>query len=220
MSSNDNELVVSYLTLRKLIGWAGLLMPFIVRLGARVLPPHIWTTDSISAYYYTSMRDEFVSTLVLVGALMFCYRASSVFDTVWTVITGLAAIGIRLFPMDPEFAAEVKAQFPAMEDEVCYLMAGPTGYHRYFVIAFFVMTIVMVWRFTANTPSDPTQQKKWRNIVYRICAIVMAIAAVFIAFLGFSKLGHNVFWPETFAVVSFGVAWLVKGQTILKDPGA
>src|SRR3954466_4401429 len=105
--SNENPLVVSYLTLRKLIGWVGMLMPLIVRIGARVLPPYIWTTDSISAYYYTGMRDVFVSTLVLVGALLFCYRAPGVFDTILTIVAGLAAIGIGLFPMAPGFAPEI-----------------------------------------------------------------------------------------------------------------
>jgi hypothetical protein len=216
--SNENPLVVSYLTLRKLIGWVGMLMPLIVRIGARVLPPHIWTTDSISAYYYTGMRDVFVSTLVLVGALLFCYRAPGVFDTMLTIVAGLAAIGIGLFPMAPGFAPEIKQQFPQMNDQTCYYMAGPVGFHHYFVVGFFLLAIVMVWRFTAFTAPNPTREKIRRNWIYRICAVAMALACVIIAFLGFSKSGSKIFWPETVAVVAFGVAWLIKGQTILKDP--
>ena len=34
MDPEDKDLVVSYLTLRQMIGWAGLLLPFSVRLGA------------------------------------------------------------------------------------------------------------------------------------------------------------------------------------------
>jgi 4-amino-4-deoxy-L-arabinose transferase-like glycosyltransferase len=120
--------------------------------------------------------------------------------------------------MAPEFAQEIKQQFPEMNDKTCYLMGGPIGYHHFFVPTFFVMAIVMVWRFTAHTPANPTPERFRRNWIYRICAVVMAVAYVFIAFLGFSQGGHNIFWPETVAVVSFGVAWLVKGQTILKDP--
>lgn len=120
-------------------------------------------------------------------------------------LTGLAAIGIAFFPMSPAFAQEFKQR-------------GPIGYHHYFVVTFFVMAIVMVWRFTAHTPANPTQEKIRRNWIYRICAAIMALACIFIAFLGFSRNGHAIFWPETAAVVSFGIAWLVKGQTILKDP--
>ena len=73
MSTTKNELIVSYLTLRQMIGWIGLLMPFVVRIGASALEG-IYSNGSISAYYYTGMRDVFVSTLVLVGALLACYR--------------------------------------------------------------------------------------------------------------------------------------------------
>ena len=27
----------------------------------------------------------------------------------------------------------------------------------------------------------------------------------------------SIFWPETIAIVAFGIAWLTKGQAILKD---
>ena len=39
MAHQDSELVVSYLTLRQMIGWIGLLMPISVRLGA-LSPEH------------------------------------------------------------------------------------------------------------------------------------------------------------------------------------
>ena len=54
----NGDLVVSYLTLRQMVGAIGLLMPFLVRLGGYIFE-HITTTDSISAYYYTGMRDIF-----------------------------------------------------------------------------------------------------------------------------------------------------------------
>ena len=67
MDKKNPDLVVTFLTLRQTIGWVGLAMPFAVRLGA-LLFEHIRTTDSISAYYYTGMRDVFVGTLILVGS--------------------------------------------------------------------------------------------------------------------------------------------------------
>src|SRR5262245_63273661 len=103
MSKQDSELVVSYLTLRQMIGWIGLLMPFFVRVGA-FLREGIRSTDSISAYYYTGQRDVFVSTLVLVGILLTCYRTQAVRDNVVAIIAGVAAIGIGLFPMVSDFA--------------------------------------------------------------------------------------------------------------------
>ena len=98
MKSQEGELVVSYLTLRQMIGWIGLLMPIAVRLGAYLFRPHIHTTDSISAYYYTGMRDVFVSTLVLVGVLLTCYRTPSRRDNVVASSQGSRPLELDCFP--------------------------------------------------------------------------------------------------------------------------
>jgi hypothetical protein len=126
MSDQNKEFVVSYLTLRKMIGWVGLLMPITVRLGALIFE-HIRTTDSISAYYYTGMRDVFVSTLILVGVLLACYRTPARRDNVLATVAGLAAIGIGLFPMDPTFAAEILQKYPGMDEQKCYINRGFLG---------------------------------------------------------------------------------------------
>ena len=93
MSTQDREWVVSYLTLRQMIGWIGLLMPIAVRVGGYLME-RIHTTDSISAYYYTSMRDVFVSTLVLVGILLGVAIGSSklVYDAVYPLLVGFYSI--------------------------------------------------------------------------------------------------------------------------------
>ena len=44
--------------------------------------------------------------------------------------------------------------------------------------------------------------------------IIMLIAIVAIKAI---NKDQSIFWPETVAIVAFGIAWLVKGQAILKD---
>lgn len=217
MADQDRELVVSYLTLRQMIGWIGLLMPFGVRLGAFFFEG-IRTTDSISAYYYTGMRDVFVSTLVLVGILLTCYRTPAFSDNLLAIIAGLAAIGIGLFPMDPTYAPEILRQYPDMLTK-CYRNMGILGFHFIFVTVFFSLSFYLVYfRFAAFTPPVPTTQKVQRNKIYKLCGAVMLVAFVIIGVLAAINRGGSIFWPETFAVVAFAAAWLVKGQTILKDP--
>lgn len=213
----NSDLVVSYMTLRQMIGFIGLLMPFFVRIGAWFFEG-IASTGSISAYYYTDMRDVFVSTLVMVGILMTCSRTPKLIDNLISIVAGLAAAGIGLFPMTPDFAKTVLNRFPAMsEPDKCYVTHGILGYHVTFVVIFFALIFVMVtFRFPAFTPTDPGKEMQWRNTIYRICGTLMALAFVAILILR----AKSIFWPETVAVVAFGVAWLVKGQTILKDkPG-
>jgi len=217
----NSDLVVSYLTLRQMIGGIGLLMPIFVRLGAFWFE-HIPATESISAYYYTSMRDVFVSTLVLVGILIACYRSPSKFDNALGIVAGLAAIGVGLFPVDPVFASEILQRYPEMAEKKCYVNRGVLGYHYIFVTIFFALCFVMVaFRFTAFTPPNAEKEMRRRNLIYRICGAVMLVSFIIISVQFLRGAGESIFWPETAAVIAFGIAWLVKGQTFLADkPGS
>jgi hypothetical protein len=217
MTAQDKELVVSYLTLRQMIGWVAILMPIAVRAGAYCFE-NVHSTNSISAYYYTGMRDVFVSTLVLSGALLACYRTPARSDNVVAVIAGLAAIGIGLFPMDPYYAKEILERFPEVPKITCYKNTGILGYHFYFVGTFFALAFYLVYfRFSAFTPREPTRQKILRNRIYKVCGAGMLVGFVAIGVLAVLHKGASIFWPETLAVVAFSAAWLVKGRIVLKD---
>lgn len=212
----ENDYIVSYLALRNTIGWAGLLMPLAVR-GGGLLLEGIRTTDSISAYYYTSMRDIFVATTVLTGVLLACYRTPHLLDNIVATVAGLAAIGAALFPMDPTYAAELLARYPGLGTQAHYSNHGILGYHLVFAITFAALSFYLVFfRFGADAPPANMQAFR-RKVVYKICGAVMLLSFVAIAFMGLALEGQSVFWPETCAVTAFGVAWLVNGQTVLKD---
>lgn len=212
----NNEFVISYLKLRKAIGWLGLLMPVIVRWGAKLLekiPSH----DSISAYYYTSMRDVFVGILAAIGVFLFCYRGPSKQDNILTNIAGLCAIGIGLLPTEPIYHELISSRFLTSSAE-CYSNHGPLGFHIYVVAAFFlIISYLAIFRFPK--PSQPyiTKQKLSRNKIYVACGIVMVLMLIAIVAIKAIAPKQSIFWPETVAIVAFGIAWLVKGQMILKD---
>jgi hypothetical protein len=214
----DAELVISYLTLRLVIGALAILMPIAVRLGAYWFEG-IVTTDSISAYYYTGTREIFTSTLVIAGALLACFRTRFLQDNVVATIAGLAAIGIAIFPMDPHFAPEILEKYPHMiEEGACYINRGILGLHFWFVATFFALAFYLVFfRFSVSTSSQVTAQKAKRNYAYRACGIAMLIGFVAIGYLALFKHGASIFWPEALAVIGFSAAWLVKGQAVLKD---
>jgi hypothetical protein len=164
------------------------------------------------------MRDVFVSTLVLVGALLSCYRTPSRSDNLIAIVAGVAAAGIGLFPMDPVYAAEVLRNHPDMTTAQCYVNRGILGYHFIFVSVFFTLSFYLVYfRFSAFTPPRATRQKLARNKIYKICGLGMLVGFVAIGLLLASHHGASIFWPETLAVVSFAAAWLVKGRLVLKD---
>jgi hypothetical protein len=215
--TEDAEYSVSYFKLRQAVGWVGLLMPAGVRVGAGVFE-HVWSTASISAYYYTGMRDVFVASLVLVGALLAGYRTPAKQDGIVATIAGTAAIGIGLFPTEPVFAAEVIRKHPQVMSDDCYFNRGILGFHFLFVGIFFALAFYLVtFRFRALTPANPTLEKLQRNRVYPICGVLMGASFLTIGALALFDHGASIFWPESAAVVAFAVAWIVKGQGFLPD---
>lgn len=214
----DAELIVSYLTLRKAVGIIGLLMPIIVRAGAYYFEK-IPSNTSISAYYYTSMRDVFVGSLAAIGVFLFCYRGPSKQDNFWTNVAGACAVAIGLLPTEPEYHPLILAKFPQVLTDACYRNHGPLGLHIYVVAAFFlIISYLTIFRFTK--PSQPVTdpaRKRSRNQVYIACGIVMVICIVLVVVIKLRDFTASIFWPETVAIFAFGVAWLTKGHLILKD---
>jgi len=74
-----------------------------------------------------------------------------------------------------------------------------------------------------KTGGNPTPRKRQRNIVYRACGWTILAAILLIFIVTHTSAGNAVdslepiFWLESLAVVAFGVSWLTKGETILKD---
>lgn len=197
---------VSYLSLRKSIGWIGILMPWVVRAVANILSgtPLL---NSISAYYHTSGRDIFVGSLFGAGLFLSFYRGSlnSVQDRILAVIWGIAAVFIGLIPMNP-----------CDDPQLTCVDPHHRTYHFIPVTVFFAINIYMtLFRFRKPSLLPVTPEKEKRNKVYIACGVVMLASVLAIAYL--DQVKGSIFVPEAIAIASFGVAWLVKGQMILAD---
>ena len=217
INGHDNSNITSYWYLRNAIGYIGLLMPTWVKFGA-YFREDIAFTNSISAYYYTGMRDVFVATLVLVGVLLACYRTDKLSDNIVAFIAGLAACGVAFFPMAPEYSQVLIDKYGCFQSKNCYEGIGVLGFHFYFVAIFFALSFYMVFfRFSANTERFPTSQKLTRNKLYKICGGIMFVSFLIIGYMSYSH-NPNIYLPETFAILAFAAAWLVKGQAVVWDP--
>ena len=211
---NKRSTAVSYLGLRQAIGYIGLLMPIVVMIVAR-LSDGI-SLDSVSAAYYTDGRDIFAGSLAAVGTFLLFYVDTAGIDRVLAKIAGAAGVGIGLLPMDLAYEKNFP---PDRIAELKMCVHGPLGYHIFVVATFFaIISYMVLFRFTKRDALNDTPQKDKRNIVYVTAGIVMLLS---FAVIGVSKLMDpkgSIFWPETFAIAAFSVAWLVKGQIVLKDP--
>lgn len=103
--SSSFPLILSYLTLRRIIGWIAVLLPLVL-VAARLflhkqLNIPIQWPDSASGFYYTGMRDVFVGSVCALGVFLLAYRGHDRVDFWITFAAGVCAIGVALFPTKP-----------------------------------------------------------------------------------------------------------------------
>ena len=58
--------LVSYRTLRRLVGWLGIALPVVLLVGCAIVEPAAGMRPSISDYYYSPLRDVLVGFLLAV----------------------------------------------------------------------------------------------------------------------------------------------------------
>jgi hypothetical protein len=204
----DDVLVVSYLTLRRFIGTLGLLFPFVVALGAHWIFNAEWQ-QSLSAYYYTGMRDVFVGTLWAIGIFLFAYPGYNHREDLLGNFACVFALGVSLFPT---------ACDRCNPGSVSYLHWG------FAAALFLILSYFSLALFTETDQPKPTRRKLQRNVVYRVCgAVMLACLGAILLINRVHSLKQaaegttTIFWLESATIVSFGISWLVKGQAILAD---
>lgn len=209
---NDSGISVSYLTLRRLIGFVSLLHPAILFFGGLWLFK-MGLQPSMSDYYYTGMRDVFVGIDFATGVFFLCYRGYSREDRVAAVIAGVSAIVVALFPTPP--------QVGATSTEMLYGLIHAIGAFS-FLAALAYFSLVLFVRHEKNV--TPTKQKLRRNIFYRVSGFnILAMMVLILCYVFFPSVKNIIpnqqalFWMEVSAFVSFGFAWLIKGETLMVD---
>ena len=206
---SEPSLLVSYLTLRKIIGILGLSFPFVLLVGAAIVF-QTGIQSSLSSYYHTGMGDVFVGTLWAIGFFLLSYRGYK--DSPDNVAGNLAcvfAVGVTLFRTTPDSLGDT--------DLVGYI-------HLAFAASFFLTLIYFcLFLFTkTHKHRQPTSEKLQRNKVYRGCGYTMIGCILLIAVYYFLpddtasalEAYHPVFWLEAIAVLAFGVSWAVKGEAL------
>jgi len=229
MSPTDpptSPLIISYLGLRKAVGFIGLALPFLLFFGNKLFSGTPWFQYSISDYYYTHMRDVFVGSLCAIGVFLITYRGYDICDRIAGAMASVFAIGVALFPTTPAATTEANMSVITGTQVIFGRIHLAFAALLFSTLAYFCLAL-----FTKSDPVQPmTAQKKKRNVVYVICGwiIVACIVLIVLAELLFLnsysvyesatvKELHPVFWLESVAVIAFGISWLTKGEAILAD---
>ena len=209
-SENDNYQLISYMTLRKLLGLLGIVLPFVLLAGAYLLDELNIIQPSISHYYHTVMRDVLVIVVASFGLFLFTYKGEAKIDGVLSNIAGICAVCVALFPTN---------ELGSCQELTCYI-------HFIAAMSFFIILAYMsyfIFTLSNNEVKFQTPQKRKRNVVYKICSSVMFFCILILAayFLVFKKSNawpeSTVFIFEAIALIAFGISWLTKGEAIFGD---
>ncbi|AKJ26703.1 hypothetical protein [Caldimonas brevitalea] len=215
-ASLHEPLLISYLTLRKLVGGLGMLLPVMLALGGWWVERPLHVEPSLSAYYHTPLRDVFVGTMFAIGVFLSAYRGHDQRDSRAGTSACVGAVGLALFPTAP-----------LVPESRTAVVVGHV--HLGFASVFFLsLAYFSLCLFTESARTQaPTLEKQRRNRVYRGCGLVMLAALGLI--IGYQALpdtaklameSHSpVFWLESTAIMAFGVSWFTKGEglALLKD---
>jgi hypothetical protein len=203
-----NPTTLTYLELRRAVGFIAVGLPFAVAIP-RLIARHS-LEGSISAYYYTGTRNLFVGSLCSIAMFLLCCRGFDRKDFIAGASAAVFALGLAFCPTKPEH--------PTHSQEIIAHFHVASA-----ILLFSTLAVFCLWLFRMTAVNVRiTREKKQRNGVYTMCgiAILASMAAIGLCwFLHVSSIFGIGPWLifESTALVAFGVAWLTKGEFILKD---
>lgn len=209
--------IFTYRRIRRAIGYLGIVLPILL-VGFSLIP--FFQTQiqpSISHYYYTNLREIFTGTLCAVGLFLIRYKGygnASIWknDNVLTNIAGIMALGVALFPTNPEdFSQKIYTIIPSTEKWLGWLHYG------FAAVLFLILALLAINVFTIGQTSDTRTPKSIlnENNIYRICGYIILASVILVPVLEMLKLfSFSTLILEALALFAFGIAWLIKGRAL------
>jgi hypothetical protein len=213
----NNELIHSYLALRKAVGWIALALPFVL-IGFHSGKP----LTSISQSYYRDVDAIFIGLLCAIGVFLLFYRGYDGRDRAASLVAGVCAIIVSQVPC----GVECRYPSPTIAERWQWSDNYPFSFTALHFGAAAVMFAALAYFCLVLFPEThksgvKTHRKILRNRVYRVCGIIivitMAIKAVDAACEYFIQKGFlwdvGTYCVEATMVIAFGVSWAVKGES-------
>jgi hypothetical protein len=218
--SEEQAQLISYRTMRILIGLVGIALPLILLLGSGlmqlVLPEnHDWFPPSISDFHGTRMQDWYTGILFVLGFFLLTYKGYG--EDNWVANIGCAfALGTAVFD----------SQSPYLPVVILHFVSALSLFAVFIVFSLILFPRSRKPLGPDGKPQPLSSSKIKRNRVYAISGWTM-VGLIPPAVLWVALGGHKVFpqlrivfWVESLMLWSFGIAWLTKGQALwFKDPG-
>jgi hypothetical protein len=211
--SIEARYVRSFLILRIFVGVLGVSLPFLLVFVDRVaFDGSPFPRGSLSAYYYSGMREVFVGTLSAIGVFLIAYKvAERNLDNTLSFLAGVSAIVIPLFPTarPSHRGALTPLQDLLGESAVkeVHFVASAV-----FLVSLTVMSFFFGKREGARPPRQGARSPRFWQWFHWACAGLMVAALVW---LGVTALAggpsRSALIGQTVSAWAFGASWLMKG---------
>jgi len=200
----QRHILSTYLDIRIGIAIIGIVFPFLLWIGGRIYAG-LSLQGSMSAYYYTPMRDWFVGLLFATGTFLILYKGFSIAEDWALNVGGALAVGVAIFPMPLEQGKEW------------------ITLHGFCAIGLF-LCMAFVALFCAGDTLDLIKDTKIpspEKVIARLkrlyqglgIAMILAIAAAYLLNTALNT-GRSTFWVEAAGILFFGAYWLVKSEEL------
>lgn len=217
-TDRNRDMIISFMTIRKAVGWLGIGLPVVLYLGTLLTGHCDILKASISDYFYTNMGSVFTGILCAVALFLFTYKGPAPIDGILSSLAGIFALGVAFFPCNisaGHFECDIICRPPnGLRNLVHYCSAASF---------FIVLATMSIWLFRKSNKPNPGIRKKSRNAIYLVCGIVILAAMGLILAIKVFHLGEKLYylrptyWLELIALWAFGISWLVKGELVLAD---
>ncbi|WP_298567541.1 hypothetical protein [uncultured Aliiroseovarius sp.] len=217
--------------LRRAIGAIGLTLPFVLLAGVVLFG--IPMQRSVSDFFFTEMREVFVSASAGTGLFLVAYqgyprRSGEVLSD--RVISSLAGVAVFTTAFVPTLCATEDCYRPlALFDRLIPAAYDQTQQNIHFAAAglFLVcMGITSLRLFTRCSVKNPRPHKQRRNQCYRVfgwtilaMVVLVGVVKVFLPESGqrWDSDWSFTFWAESVALWALGLSWLLKGETLSNE---
>jgi hypothetical protein len=195
----SNQISATYKMLRLGVAVIAFAFPLLLWIGGHLFAG-LPLAGSMSAYYYTVMRDTFVGILFAVGVILFVYQGYTRFEDWALNLAGGLALGIALFPM-------------ALPSKPSH---NPFSLHGVCAVSFF-LCIAYVCIFRASDtlsliPDRAACYRRWYKILGYAMVALPVIAWILIS--GMPGQKSAIFFVELVGIYVFATYWVIKSHEV------
>jgi hypothetical protein len=216
--------VRSFLIMRANIGLLGVALPILLVFVDRgAFSASLFPRNSLSAYYYSGMREVFVVTLAATGFFLIAYKVTERnLDNTLSFFAGVCAVLIALFPTSrPSHSIIQLTPLQHLLSEKWVTRIHFTA-SALFIIALGVISYYFGKREGDRPERVGTRPPRFWQSYHFACAAAIGVALIWIVVARFAGGPRwSLLLGETVAALAFGLSWFWKGleiDTILNKP--